>query len=248
MEDFNIAVKCIPSAFEKLKEKNLLNQKILVEEFIDWKMYTIDYFVDEFGKFCLTAPVYVKLWVDYWINDFCNISRYMSEWEVIDEKKLLDFVQKTVVWASIRNTFVHHEFKINSKWEFKTIEINGRIWGYRLDMYNKWYGINLLKFPFFENTQKLKLLKNIAVFALYPKYEWIFKAKNHKLIENIIKLPSFDRLKILDSQIWNKIWFTKDWYSKVGTIVLANENYQQFKKDANFIENNYFDILFVDKF
>jgi hypothetical protein len=31
--------------------------------------------------------------------------------------------------TGIRNTFVHHEIKINSKGEFKTIELNGRIGG-----------------------------------------------------------------------------------------------------------------------
>jgi len=248
MNEFETAIKDIPSAFEKLKEKNLLNQKVLIEEFIDWKMYTVDYFVDEFSNFQLTAPVYVKLWIDYWIDDFCNIVRYMSEWEVIDQNKLLDFVKKTVKWAKIKNTFIHHEFKINSKWIFKTIEINWRIWWYRLDMYNKWYGINLLKFPFSSDKKELKLLKNIAVFALYPKYEWVFKWIHNNLIENILKLPSLDRLKILENQIWNEVWFTKNWYSKLGTIVLANNDYQQFKKDSQFLENNYFDMLQVDKF
>jgi hypothetical protein len=37
------------------------------------------------------------------------------------------FINDTVKACGIRNTFIHHEFKINTKLELKTIELNGRI-------------------------------------------------------------------------------------------------------------------------
>ena len=246
IDDFKNAVEDISNACEKLKEKSLIDQKILVEEFIDGKMYTIDYFVDEMGNLYLTAPIYVKLWIDYWIQDFCNIVRLTCKWDVVNQKELLNFIKKTVKWWWIKNTFIHHEFKINTNWDFKTIEINWRIWWYRLDMYQKCYNINLLKLPFCDNMPKLELSQNMAVFALYPNHEWIFRSENTELIKKISDLPSLSRIRILTDQKWYKIWFTRNWYSKVGTIVLANDNDEQFKNDVDFIEKNYFNILNVE--
>ena len=41
--------------------------------------------------------------------------------------ELRDFVEKTVKATSIKNTFVHHEFKFTHDKKLKTIELNGRI-------------------------------------------------------------------------------------------------------------------------
>lgn len=243
IDDLKLAINDISNAFEMLKEKNLTSQNILIEEFISGDMYTIDYFVDEMGNIYSTAPIRVKLWIDYWINDFCNVARFIHKWDDIDRNKVLDFVKKTVVWWWIRNTFVHHEFKINDKWYIKTIEINWRIWWYRLDMYQKWYDINLLKMPFDTGIKAWNAVQNMAVFALYPKHEGILIEKNSELINEISKLPSFERIRILDNQIWKKVWFTKNGYSKMGSIVLVNNNNDQFEKDVSMVEKSYFDIL-----
>lgn len=233
------------NALKKLENKNLVNQQILIEEFIDGKMYTIDYYVDEMQNIKISKPVGIKIWFDYWINDFCNISRFISR-EIekeIDQKKLKEFITKTVIWWEIRNIFIHHEFKINSKWEFKTIETNWRIGWFRLDMYQIWYGINLLRFPFEKKEKEFSLEKNIAMFALYPKEKGIFNWYHENIIKSIESLKSFHRINRWIKEIWTEIGLTQNWYGKVWSIELANKNYKEFQKDVEYIEKVYFNII-----
>lgn len=238
-------LKTIEDAFKKLAQKKLLNQEILHEEFIDGKMYTIDYYVDEDQNIVLSKPVFISLGIDHGIKDFCNISRIIST-EIekeINSKKLEEFLKKTIIWWGIKNTFVHHEFKINSKWEYKTIETNWRIWWYRLDMYQLWYNIDLLTFPFKKTKNKNRLKNNIAAFALYPKKEGIFNGFNEPLIKKIEQLKSFFRINRLETTIGEKVWLTKDWYGKIWSIVLSNKNLDVFIKDVDFIKKNYFNLI-----
>ncbi len=244
-EDLEKAIQSISNALEKLQKKRLNKQEILIEEYIDGKMYTVDYFVDQNQNFILPKPVWIELWIDYWIQDFCNVSRIMShkiESEV-NPGKLQDFVEKTVKWWWIRNTFVHHEFKINSKWEFKTIETNWRIWWYRIEMYQQWYDTNLLEFPFFPQKWDKDLKQNIAMFAVYPKQEGIFNWYNLQTLSLIESLKSFHRISKTISSISTQIWFTKNWFWKVCSIWLQNADEDIFYKDYNTVKDKYFEII-----
>jgi len=241
------SLKIIEQSFEKLKNKKLLNKKIIIEEYIDWKMYTIDYYVDENQNIIVAKPVFIKLWIDYWINDFCNILRITSKdvENEIDNTSMNELIKKTVYWWNIRNTFVHHEFKINSKWEYKTIEINWRIWWYRLSMYQVWYHLNLLSFPFQKRNKSYSIKKNTATFVLYPKKNWSFMGFNDEIIDKIKKLRSFYKIQQSKNNIWEKIGLTKSGYSNLWFIILANWDYKQFKKDISYIEKKYFEIIYV---
>jgi hypothetical protein len=233
------------NALKKLKNKKLWNQEIIIEEFIDGDMYTITYYVDDKQNISLSKPVFIKLWFDYEIEDFCNVIRIISQKteKMVDESKLNEFIKKTVIWWNIKNTFIHHDFKINSKWEFKTIETNWRIWWYRLNMYQLWYNINLLEFPFISEKRVYKLKNNIAIFVLYPKNDCIFNWFNQRIINDINKLKSFYSLNKVNKKIWEKIGLTKNGYEKLWSITIINDNAKQFEKDLKFIENIYFEII-----
>ncbi len=232
----------------KLQKKWLNESDIILEEYIDGDMYTIDYFVDENQNITRPSPIKIGLWTDYGINDFSNIVRILSN-EIqteIDSDKLNIFIKKTVEAWWFKNTFIHHEFKINSKWEYKTIETNGRIWGYRVEMYEKGNNTNILNYPFIKKWEKLvtqKINNNIATFVLYPDKNCLFLWYNEALLDKIINLESFFRLNKWSTEIWTKIGLTRDWFSKIWTIVLKNDSDKQFQKDMEFINKNYFDII-----
>ncbi len=224
------------------------NENFLIEEFIDGNAWSVDYFVDVEQNIYLAKPIFLEFGIDIWIDDFCNISRVIS-YETdkkLDLAKLEDFVEKNVKALDIKNTFVHHEFKFTSKWIFKTIELNGRIWGFRLDMYDKTYNINLLDLPF-DNYKpwflENKILTNYAVWAIYPEKRWILKEFNQEVVWNIEKLSSLDQIKLLEKNIWKEIWPSKEWFSRVGFIRLENSDWEQFKKDYEFIREKYLDLL-----
>ncbi|MGB2110558.1 MAG: ATP-grasp domain-containing protein [Patescibacteria group bacterium] len=53
--------------------------ELIVEEFIDGQLYSIDYFVDQNGDTFISKPVKVKLGIDIDVQDYCNIARIVSE-------------------------------------------------------------------------------------------------------------------------------------------------------------------------
>ena len=233
---------------EKVWESWYKNESFLLEEFIDGSAYSVDYFVDENWDFTLTKPVFLEFGIDIWLDDFCNISRVISQEKEnkLDLEKLKEFLEKNIKALWIKNTFVHHEFKFTNKQQFKTIELNWRIGWFRLDMYDKCYNINLLEIPFQKQTNwylKNPLQTNYAVWALYPEKEWIFKKINDKIFNQIKKLPSLESIKIINSKIGQKIWPSKNWYSRVWFIRLNNPDFQQFQKDYAFIKGNYENLI-----
>jgi hypothetical protein len=234
------------NVLSKLEKKWLNKQEIILEEYIDWKMYSIDYFIDENQNIIKTSAIKVWLGVDYWVDDFSNIVFILSNkaQKEVDDDKLDKFIKKTVdAWKFI-NTFMHHEFKINSKWKYKTIETNWRIWWYRLEMYQQWNNINLLSYPFLENKEiDIKIKNNIATFLIYPKKTSIFLWYNESLFDDIKNLKSFFRLNEWNTKIWEKIWLTRDGFSTLWTIVIKNKSDKQFEQDLEFINKNYFHII-----
>jgi hypothetical protein len=38
--------------------------------------------------------------------------------------------------------------------------------------------------------------------------------------------------------IWNKIWFTKNWYKYFGSIRLLNKDFDKMEQDYKFIKEN----------
>lgn len=224
--------------------------EFIIEEYIDWDMYSIDYFVDKDQKIQIFKPVKIILWTNIWIDDFFNLSRIISTQveNELNNHHIKDFIQKNIKAYDIKNTFIHHEFKLTKNNELKTIELNWRIWWYRLEMYKEWYNKNILRSIF--NKQwflEKKINYNFAVFAIYPKNRSILKSYNYKLFEDIKKLQSFHSLRIFPEKYeWKEIWLTKDWFWKVWGIKIKNRDYLQFKKDYDFIEKSYKNLLILN--
>ena len=135
-EDFLKYKKNYKNLKKSLKDRWYEKNKFILEEFIDWEMFTFTYFVNSNWDFFWTPLVKVDWIKDLWIDDFSNYVRISEKYfeQQIDKQKINDFVRKHIKTFWIKNTFVHHDFKINSKWELKTIELNWRIWGYRLEL------------------------------------------------------------------------------------------------------------------
>ncbi len=248
-DEFEIYKNTYKSFLKNFNQKGYDTNKILVEEFIDWEMYSIDYFVDKKWNITISKPVKVVLWVDIGIDDFQNYSRITSLWveKELKNKNLKKFISDTVIWTWIKNNFVHHEFKINSKWELKTIELNWRIWWYRAWMMKRSYDINLLEYIIKNYSQKEKsLIENNSVIHIYWDKTWILKWFNKKIIEKIENLDSIKQITLLKENIWKEVWLTKDWFSKIIIIKLQNTSYEIFKKDYDFIEKNRKKLLVIN--
>lgn len=249
-KDFHRYIEEYNDFHDRLKSRWVDNKELIVEEFINWKMYSIDYFITSEWEVRLTKPVKVRLWTDVKVDDYCNIARISTEKtenEFLD-KNLNEFVSSTVKATWIRNTFVHHEFKINSKWELKTIELNGRIWGWRMELMKRAYDFNMFELIVNPDAKPWELKENNIAVNIYATKRWMLRWFNKKLFERIKARESVFEVMFEDWVIWKEIWLTKDWFIKVWVIKLRNNDYSILSKDFIYIKSKYKELLNIDEF
>lgn len=249
-KDFEKYVKTYKDFHDRLEARGIDNKELLLEEFIDWTLYSIDYFVNQEWEIFSSKPVKQRLLSDIKIDDYWVLARISSKktegefkW-----KKLLSFISDTVKATSIRNTYVHHEFKINSKWELKTIELNGRIGWWRLELLKKSYWLNIYELILWENYKSSKLKESNIVVNIYATSRWILKDFNHKLLEKIKNRDSVYSIETDYSAVWKEIGPTKDGFIKIWAIKLSNKNYNYLASDFDFIKKHYSKLLIIDEF
>lgn len=248
-KEFNNYIEHYNIFHDRLKSRWVDNKVLIVEEFIDWNLYSIDYFVSSEWIITISRPVKVRLWVDLWIKDYFNFARIVSE-KTENEfkwKRLKTFVNSTVKATWIKNSFVHHEFKINSKWEFKTIELNWRIGWWRLEIMQIAYGINLFEFIVNPETKIGNLKECIITIKVYSQKKWILESFNKKVFEKIKKRESVFEVIEDESHIWKEVWLTADWFTNVATIKLKSKDYKIMRKDFIYIKKYFNDLLIVKK-
>jgi len=248
-KEFDKYINTYNDFHDRLKSRWVDSKELIVEEFINWKLYSIDYFVTWDNEIRVSKPVKVRLGIDVKVDDYCNIARIATEkteWE-FKGKRLKTFINWTIKATWIRNTFVHHEFKINTRWELKTIELNGRIgWG-RIELLKRAYDFNLYEL-LLDPDVKPGVLKesNIAV-NIYATKRWILTWFNEKILNKISDRSTVFDIKREESVIWKEIWLTKDWFIKVWVIKLKSKNYSDLARDFNYIKSKYGELLEIEE-
>jgi hypothetical protein len=198
----------------------------------------------------MSKPVKVRLGIDIWVNDYCNIARICTQktQSEFKGKKLKSFVSATVKATWIKNTFVHHEFKINSSGELKTIELNGRIgWG-RLEVLKRAYDINLYEFLVQSDIKIGTLKRNNMAINIYATRKWILQSFNEKLLEKIRVRSTTYEVDIDVSAVWKPIWLTKDGFKKVWVIKFESDNYDDLRRDYLYVKGRYEDLLDIEEY
>ena len=221
---------------------------IIAEEYIDGEMFSIDYFVSQDGKISISKPIWVEIGKDLWIDDYCNTIIHATHdvEKKIDNQKLKDFVHQCVEATKVRNTFIHHEFKITSKSEYKTIEMNGRIWGSRVEHMLEAYNMNLYDFIHGDDQHEKQLVKNFIKVNIYAHHRWILAGFNHELIQKAKIKKSTKKISISHSKLWSVVWLTKDGFTRVIVLKLWHKNPLTIKKDLQYIKKHYKEFLLLD--
>jgi hypothetical protein len=232
-----------------LSGKGIDGHTLIAEEFIDGNLYSIDYFVSKTWKIVVSEPIKEKLWIDIWIDDYFVLSRITTK-EVQNTFRYIrldKFIKDTVVAMKIKNSFIHHEFKINSHWQLKTIEVNGRIGWWRHELMYKAFGINFFRFILDEKQRFCEIQENVIWINVLSTKNGILEWFNTKLFQEIEELASVYEVIIQKNHIWKKCWLTKDGFSRVWTIKLSNIDEIQLNKDYSFIEKNYKNLLKISE-
>jgi len=249
-KDFEKYLRTYKDFHDRLEARGIDNKELLLEEFIDGTLYSVDYFVNQDWKIFSSKPVKQRLLSDIKFDDYWVLARISSKKTENEFKwnKLLSFISDTVKATSIKNTYIHHEFKINSKWDLKTIELNWRIGWWRLELLKKSYWLNIYELILWEDFKSSKLKENNIVVNIYATKRWMLRDFNHKFLEKLKEKSSIKMIETDYNFVWKEIWPTKDGFVKIWAIKMSHKDYDKLASDFDYIKNNYSKILLIDEF
>lgn len=213
---------------------------LLVEEFMEGKMYSIDTYVNSRGE-CVHAPsVLVVTGHDSGQQDFYGYMRLtpsgLNNTEKEDAEKA---VEDTVKALNIKSLTIHVEL-MHTKNGWKIIELGPRIGGYRHDMYLRAYGINHIVNDVLNRAGEDIVLPNgtalgnSAVFNIYADKEG--KIESISGIEKVESLDSYVTHK-QNAGVGDEAIFARHNGDVVFAIELFNKDKKQLQSDIAIMES-----------
>ncbi len=235
--------KTLKKVFRKIK--NVYKQtggtwepKVLVEQFMDGDMYSIDAYVGNRGKVYFCPLVHIKTGKSIGFDDFFGyqqITPTLLSKESVAEAKAV--ATEAVHALALRNTTAHIELmKTENGW--KIIELGGRIGGFRHMLYDFSYGINhtmndiLIRIP-----EKPLIPSKVLGHSVAMKF---FAKKEGKLtkltgIKKSQELSSFKHIYI-NKKIGDQCTYAKHGGSSVFNIILFNKDRSALLADIRRLE------------
>jgi biotin carboxylase len=237
-DDMKNMVRKINQIYKKNKGRG--EPQILVEEFMEGSMYSIDVYVNQRGVMYFAPMVHVRTGRAIGFDDFFNYMRttptQLRPHKIEAAKKA---AEKAIEALNIRSLTCHIELmKTEDGW--KIIELGPRIGGFRHEMYELSFGIDhtmndiLIRIP-----KKPILNKKLKGYTVALKF---YARKKGRLI-NIVginkvrKLDSFVNLKQY-KQKGDMCDFARNGDNSVFDIVLFNKNRSKILADIRRIEKS----------
>ncbi len=213
-------------------------KKVLVEQFMEGDMYSIDGYVTGRGKVYFCPMVSVKTGKSIGFDDFFG---YQQSTPTLLKEKSIAQAEKVATSAvhalALRSTTVHIEMMRTEK-GWKIIELGPRIGGFRHMLYEMSFGINhtmndiLIRIP-----QKPVLPKKILGHSVAMK----FFAKKEGRITSLVglkraqELKSFKKISI-HKKIGDQCKFAKNGGNSVFDIILFNKDRSKLLADVRRLE------------
>lgn len=212
---------------------------VLVEEFMDGDMYSIDTYVSDQGVCRHTPPVKVITGKKVGFDDFFG---YMQTTPCGLDESSTALAYHTAEQAcralGLRSVTAHVELMRLSDNRWKIIELGPRIGGYRHDIYNLSYGINHIANDIINRAGETPivndiLLKHTAAFNIYARQEGVIRKVEG--IEIVKSLPSFVSL-IQDFFPGDTAKFAKNNGDPIVKVILSHSSGDQFRHDTKIME------------
>jgi biotin carboxylase len=212
--------------------------KILVEEFMEGDMYSIDAYVNSRGVIYFAPVVYVKTGREVGFDDFFGYMRMTpTQLNAPHTAEAQDAATKGIRALGMRSTTCHIEL-MRTETGWKVIEMGPRIGGFRHDMYDLSFGIDhslndiLIRIPKQPILPK-KVKGYTAVMQFYAKKEGkLEKIQGQFKIE---ALESVQRLRIR-KEVGDRCTFAKNGGDPVLEAVLFNPQRSNLLADIRRIE------------
>lgn len=227
-EEFEKSLKNTMTSLGKLyKERERDDKpKVLVEEFMEGVMYSIDAYVNARGYVYHCPPVHVKTGITIGFDDFFGYSRILPV-QLKDYKieRANQAVTSAIHALGLRNVSCHAELmKTEDGW--KIIEVGPRVGGYRPKMYQLSYGIDhllndvLIRIPQ-KPVIKHRARKTVAVLQYFARTEGVLDVIDG--IKKVPKLESFEDIDIKHKK-GDICKFAKNGGSSVFDVTLAHKS------------------------
>ncbi len=220
------------------KKKGRGEPQILVEEFMEGTMYSIDSYVNQRGVIYHTPLVHVRTGRSVGFEDFFGYIRLtpvlIKPHKVEAAKRV---AEKAIEALGLRSTTCHIEL-MRTEDGWKVIELGPRIGGFRHEMYELSYGLDhsandiLIRIPKKPILSK-KIKGYTAVMQFYSRQKG--RLQSMEGIQKARKLESFSRIEI-KKRIGDICDFARNGDDPVFDIVLFNKNRSKLLADIRRLE------------
>jgi len=227
-DELRASLKKVFKKIQKIyKENNRTTvPKLLVEQFMEGEMYSIDAYVSRTGEVVFCPLVYVKTGKAIGFDDFFGYLRITpTQLKPTTLQKAQVVAEKAIHAMNLRSTVAHIEL-MRTEDGWKVIELGPRIGGFRHEMYALSFGIDhslndlytrLGEKPFVGKKQKAF----VAVLNFYAKKEGILK--NVVGLRKVKKLESFQAIT-QHIQTGQKCLYAKHGGKSVCNVTLSHKS------------------------
>jgi biotin carboxylase len=227
----------IRSLHKNYKDKHE-EPKILVEEFMDGNMYSIDGYVNSRGKIYFCPVVEITTGQSVGFDDFFGYKQitptHLSRKSIQDAEMV---TKKGVHALGLKSSSFHAELMKTEK-GWKIIEIGPRVGGFRDDMYQLSYG-----FSHTENDLLIRVPQKPVIHKKNKGYTAVMKffAKNEGKITTLTgvkkaqELKSFHNISV-NKKIGDMARFAKNGGKSVFNITLFNKDRAKLLADIRRLE------------
>jgi len=214
--------------------------EVLVEQFMDGEMYSVDAYVDSRGTVYFCPMVHIKTGRAIGFDDFFGYQQItptlLSKKSTQDAQ---DTSEKAIRALGLRSTTAHIElYKTEQGW--KIIELGPRVGGFRDTMYRLSYGIDHTANDIYIRIPKRpilprKMLGTSATLKVFAKSEGtIISIKG---VKKLSELKSFYHISV-NKKIGDKAIFAKNGGKSVFNLTLFNKDRSKLLADVRRMEQS----------
>lgn len=239
IENYTHSVSLLQTTYKKYAPNR--TPKLIIEEFLEGSIHSIDAFVDSEGTpHLLDEIVDYQTGYDIGYDDNFHYSRLLpSKLSQSDKQKLRHCADISVRALGMKNSPAHIEI-IMTKDGPRVVEIGARNGGYRERMHRLANDIDIVQASLDLALGKTPIVKAskydpVAVLELFPRKPGAFIGIRNE--EQLRQLNSLVYLSIKPS-LNDFVGKAGDGYKMCAVVILHNQDREQFQKDLDFVNES----------